>query len=250
MKTRIALLVLTVVIAASISACKKDSQVNPNSPSALSLKMQALNRSVTLPVTANGLKSSSAATSSVVWDTATIIVSKVSFEAEMNSMNSNRDSIEISYAWRGPQTINLFDLSALVGSITLPAGTYEKISLKVNSEKSDANGKPLFYLSGNYTNTAGTVMPIIISVNDPISFKTVQKSDTIVSGGATDFTSTIQIYLDQLLLNIDPASLDNATLTNGTIMITATSNRQLYQMIMQNLGKDHHCQHEHHEHHD
>ena len=250
MKTRIALLILTVVIAASISACKKDSQVNPNSPSALSLKMQALNRNVTLPVTANGLKSSSATTSSVVWDTATIIVSRVSFEAEMNSVISRKDSIEIEYSWRGPQTINLFDLSALVGSITLPAGTYEKISLKVKSEKEDANGKPLFYLSGIYTNSAGTALPIIISGSDPVSFKTELKSDTIVSGGATDFTSTIQIYLDQLLLNIDPSALDNATLTNGTIRITATSNHQLYQMIMQNLSKDHHCENEHHEHND
>jgi hypothetical protein len=236
-KTKTALLILTVVIAASISACQKDAQVDSNSPSSLSFKMQALNRNVSLPVTASGLKSSSATTASVVWDSASMVVSKVSFEAEMNSVLSKRDSIEIEYSWRGPQTINLFDLSATIGSITLPAGTYEKISLKVSSEKMDANGKPLFYLSGNYTNTAGTTMPLVISVTDPISFK-------------TDFTSTIQLYLDQLLLAVDPALLDNAVLTNGTIEISATSNSELYKLILQNLRRDHHCENEHHHHHD
>ncbi len=250
MKTKTALLILTVVIAAGISSCQKDAQVNSNSPSALNFKIQALNKNVSLPVTASGLKSSSATNASVVWDSASMIVSKVSFEAEMNSVLSHRDSIEIEYSWRGPQTINLFDLSATIGSITLPAGTYEKISLKVSSEKMDANGQSLFYLSGIYTNSAGTSMPLVISVTDPISFKTVQKADTIVSGGAADFTSTIQLYLDQLLLKVDPSLLDNATLTNGTLEISASSNSQLYLLIMQNLRKDHHCENEHHHHHD
>jgi hypothetical protein len=114
----------------------------------------------------------------------------------------------------------------------------------------DSNGHPLFYLSGMYTNNAGTVIPLVISVTDPVSFKTEQRDDTIVSGGATDFTSTIQLYLDQLLLKVDPAWLDNAVLTNGTLVISATSNSQLYLLILQNLRKDHHCESEHHQHHD
>ena len=249
-KPKTALMILAVVITASFTACKKDTQVNSNAPSALSLKMQAINSHVSLPVTETGTKSTLAATASVVWDSASMIVSKVNFEAEMNSRTTGRDSIEIEYTWRGPQTINLFDLSANIGSITLPAGTYEKIVLKVNSERMDANGKSLFYLKGNYTNSGGTTMPIVISVTDPISFQTSQKNDTIVSGGATDFTSTIQLYLDQLLLKVDPMVLDNAKLTNGTLEISATSNSQIYWLILQNLRKDHGCHYEHHSHHD
>ena len=250
MKTKTALLILTVVTAASISACKKDAQVNSNSPSTLNFKMQGVNRNVSLPVTESGMKSTSATTASVVWDSASMIVSKVSFEAEMRSTLTKKDSLEIEYSWRGPQTINLFDLSATIGSITLPAGTYEKISLKVNSEKMDANGHPLFYLSGKYTNAAGNIIPLVIYVFDPVSFKTVQRDDTIVSGGATDFTSTIQLYLDQLLLKVDPALLDNAVLSNGILEISSTSNIQLYYLILQNLRRDHHCLSEHHMHHD
>jgi hypothetical protein len=248
-KTKNALLILAVLIAASFSACKKDAQVDPNSPSDLGLKIQALNKTVSLPVSASGFKSTDTTTAKVVWDTATMIVSKVSFEAEMESSVTRRDSIEIEYTWRGPQTINLFDLSTILGSITLPAGVYEKISLKINSDKMDANGKPLFYLSGMYTNAGGTTTSIVVAITDPISFKTVLKDDTIEAGGATDFTSTIQIYLDQLLLNVDLTALDNAELTNGALVISATSNRQLYMLIMQNLRKDHQCMHEHHHRH-
>jgi uncharacterized lipoprotein YajG len=241
MKTKILLLAMIIAIAAT-SACKKDTQ--DSTSSSLSLKMEALNKNVSLPVQASGLKSASA-TATVVWDTAYMLVSKVKFDAEMESITGH-DSLEIEYSWRGPVTINLFDLSATIGSIALPAGTYEKISLKVNSDKEDANGQPLFYLSGVYTNEAGTAMPLVVSVTDPVSFKTQQKNDTMVAGGSADFTSTIQLYLDQLLLQVDPSALDNAELTNGTIVISATSNKHLYDIILQNLRKDHKCNHEHH----
>jgi hypothetical protein len=249
MKTKTALLILTTALAVSMSACKKDAQVDPNSPSVLNFKIQGLNSKVTLPVQSDGLKSSSTITSSIVWDSASMIVSKVSFEAEMKSFITGKDSIEIEYSWRGPQIINLFDLSATIGSISLPAGTYKKISLKVKSEKSDANGLPQFYLSGIYTNGAGNSVPLVFMVTDPISFKTVQKGDTIASGGAIEFTSTIQLYFDQLLLNVDPALLDNAILTNGILAITSNSNSQLYHLLLENLRLDHNCENEHHEHH-
>lgn len=175
-------------------------------------------------------------------------MSKVSFEAAMKSVLTGKDSLTIAYTWRGPRTIDLFDLTSTIGSIVLPAGTYDKISLNVKSEREDANGLPLVLLSGNYTNTAGTVVPIVISVSDPISFNTVQKNDTIVAGVATDLSSTIQIYLDQLMVQVDISALDHATLTDGKLVISATSNKVLYQLIMQNLRKDHGCKYEHFHH--
>ncbi len=248
MKTKISMMALAAILATSFSSCKKDTQGN-SEPSSLSFRMQAVNRTVSLPVQANGMKSGDTTSASVVWDSAFMLVSKVKFEAEMKSANGHKDSLEISYSWRGPQTINMFDLTSTVGAVTLPAGTYEKISLTVNSEREDANGQPLFYLSGDYTNAAGITLPIVISVSDPISFKTVQKGDTIIAGGITDFTSTIQVYLDQLLLQVDLTALDNATLTNGVLLISATSNKELYELILHNLKKDHHCGFEHHHRH-
>lgn len=250
MKQKISLMALVVIFAISLTSCNKNSQDNPSSTtsSALSFKMQALNKSVSLPVSASGMKSASVTSAAVVWDKATMLVSKVSFEAAMKSVLTGKDSLTIAYTWRGPRTIDLFDLTSTIGSIVLPVGTYEKISLNVKSEREDANGLPLVFLSGNYTNAAGTVVPIVISVSDPISFNTVQKNDTIVAGVATDLSSTIQIYLDQLMVQVDISALDHATLTDGKLVISATSNKVLYQLIMQNLRKDHGCKYEHFHH--
>lgn len=247
MKQKISLIALVIIFAISFTSCNKDSQDSDSTKSsALSFKMQAINKSVALPVSDSGLKSASVTSATVVWDKATMLVSKVKFEAEMKSVLTGRDSLEIEYSWRGPKTIDLFDLTSTIGSIVLPAGTYDKISLNVKSEKEDANGLPLVYLSGNYTNVAGVIVPIVVSVSDPISFKTVQKGDTIVAGVAADLSSTIEIYLDQLMLKVDIAALDNATLTDGKLVISATLNKDLYETIMDNLKKDHRCKHEDH----
>jgi uncharacterized lipoprotein YajG len=246
MKQKISLLALVIISVLLFTSCNKDSQNAELKSSALSLKMQALNQTVSLPVVDNGLKSATISTAKVVWDKATMLVSKINFEAEMNTKHTGKDSISIEYSWKGPKTIDLFDLTTTIGSIILPAGTYDKISLKVNSEKEDANGLPLVFLSGNYTNTAGTVVPITVSVSDQVSFKTSIKDDAILAGVATNLSSTIQIYLDQLLLHVDISALDNATLTGGKLVISATSNGAIYQMIMQNLRKDHGHHFEHH----
>jgi hypothetical protein len=250
MKQKISLMALVLISALSFTSCNKEqNNAGSKASSTLSLKMQALNKSVSLPVSDTGLKSATVTTAVVVWDKATMLVSKINFEAEMKSVLTGRDSLTIAYSWRGPRTMDMFDLTASIGTIILPAGTYEKISLKVNSEKEDANGQPLVFFSGNYTNAAGTVLPISISVSDPVSFKTAQKNDTIVAGVAITLSSTVEIYLDQLLLKVDISALDKATLTAGKIVISATSNRDLYLLIMQNLSKDHGCKYEH-QHHD
>lgn len=235
---------LVVIFVLSFTSCKKDStDADSKTTSAFSFKMHAINKSIALPVSDSGLKSASATSATVVWNKATMLVSKVKFEAEMKSVLTGKDSLEIEYSWRGPRTIDLFDFTSTIGLIVLPAGTYEKISLKVNSEKEDANGLPLVYLSGIYTNVAGTTLPIVISVSDPISFKTKQKGDTIIAGVAADLSSTIEIYLDQLMLHVDIAALDKATLTDGKLVISATLNKDLYETIIDNLKKDHRYKH-------
>lgn len=247
MKHKISLMALVIIFVLPFTSCNKDlTDADSKTSSAFSFKMHAINKSVTLPVSATGLKSASVNTATVVWNEATMLVSKVKFEAEIKSVVTGEDSLTIEYSWRGPRTIDLFDLSSTIGSIVLPAGMYEKVSLKVNSEKEDANGLPLVYLSGNYTDAAGIVLPIVISVSDPISFKTEQKNDTIISGITTDLSSNIEIYLDQLMLQVDIAELDNATLTDGKLVISATVNKDLYETILDNLKKDHRCKHEDH----
>lgn len=242
MKSKIIIPALLITIAAGFTACQKDSTTGN---STLEFKLQALNKSYSLPVSAAGTKSAAVTSAAITWDTAQMVVSKLEYEAQMKTATSNRDSIEISFEWKGPQLVNLLDASTILGSYTLLPGNYDEIELKVQGLKKDANGKPVFYLTGSYTNSTSVTMPISFKVYEDVLFKS-EKDSVDVAADNSVFTSTILLYLDQLMLGIDPMLLDNATLTNGAIIISTDSNSQIYQVIMRNLHKDHHSEHKHH----
>lgn len=227
-------------------ACQKDQNNLSTGDSNLGIKLQALNKSFTLPVSSVGLKSVSVSTSSVAWDTAHMVVSGITYEAKLKSLITHHDSIEISYKWKGPQEINLLDTTITLGNFTLTPGFYDEIELRVDGSKKAAGLKPVFYLHGVYTKTDATTIPVKVIVNEDVSFKTEKDSVTVTSTDNTDFASVIQIYLDQLMVDVLPTVLDKATLTNGTLVISADKNRELYWIFVRNLIKNHHCRHYHH----
>ena len=77
-----------------------------------------------------------------------------------------------------------------------------------------------------------------------LQFKT-ERDSVSVTEESIDITSYIQIYLDELMAGIDPAMLDNARLTDGVIIISSESNRDIFFTIMKNLVKNHKCYYEH-----
>lgn len=240
--------VLTFVLVAltfGFFACQKDQNNSSTGNSNLGIKLQALNKSFTMPVAPIGTKSASLATSALAWDTAHMVVSGINYEAKLKSLITHHDSIEISYKWKGPQEINLLDTTITLGNFILTPGFYDEIELRVDGSKQAAGSKPVFYLHGVYTKADVTTIPVRVIVNENISFKTEKDSVTVTAADNTDFASVIQIYLDQLMANIQPASLDNATLTNGILVISADKNRQLYLIMLKNLIKNHHNRHFH-----
>jgi hypothetical protein len=236
--------ILLIALALGFVACKKDTNTT-SGDSTLGIKIMALNKSYSLPVNTDGTKSSSATASSIAWDTARMIVSRVKYEAELKSLITHRDSIRIGFEWNGPLEINLFDTSISIGNFSLQPGFYDEIELKVEGLKHDAGNKPVFYLHGMYTNDTSSV-PVIVTVNENVLFKTEKDSVEVTSSDPSVFTSSIQLYLDQLLAGIQPSALDNATLTNGAIVISAEINTEIYRLIMRNLGRNHPCGHHHH----
>jgi hypothetical protein len=248
-KLRIILPVVLLAMALGFTACKKDKADPGGSNSAnstLGIQIQAMNKTFSLPVNTSGLKSAAITSASITWDTASMVISHIKYEAELNSLITHRDSIKISYEWSGPQDVNLFDTNITLGNFVLQPGYYDEIEVKVDGFKQDAGSGPVFYLHGIYTKDDNTTLPVIVSVNENVMFKTEKDSVAISSADNTVFTSIIQLYLDQLMADIQLSALDSATLTNGAIVISADSNRELYRIIMRNLHKDHHCEHGHH----
>ena len=243
MKREVVFTAILALVTLGFFGCQKDDLSN-SGPSTLGVKIEALNKSYSLPVVPNGTKSASAASTSITWDTVQLVVSKITFEAELKSLVTHHDSIEISYKWTGPQVVNLLDDKLVLGNFILQPGFYDEIEIKVNGSKEDANKKPVFYMYGKYTSTTSAILPVAIKVYEDVLFKT-EKDSVTVTEESVDITSYIQLYLDQLMAGIEPSALDNATLTNGVIVISADSNREIYRTIVRNLVKDHHCYYEH-----
>lgn len=235
-----AFLVLAIMV---FMGCQKNDLGNTG-PSTLGVKFEAINKSHSLPVVPGGTKSAEVASASIIWDTVQLVVSKISFEAELKSMVTNRDSIEISYKWSGPQVVDLLGQKLTLGNFILQPGFYDEIEIKVNGLKSDSNKKPVFFMYGKYTSASNAILPVAIKVYEDVQFKT-EKDNVEVTEESVDITGYVQLYLDQLMAGIEPSALDNATLTNGVIVISADSNREIYRTIVRNLVKDQHCYYEH-----
>ena len=158
-------------------------------------------------------------------------------------MTTGEDSISIEYKWHGPELADLLNNQITLGNFVLQPGTYDEIELKVTGSREDAGDLPVFYLEGTYKNNSGS-RPIVVWVSDDVYFKT-EKENVGVTDEGINITSVIQLYLDQLMANVDPADLDNADLSDGVIVISADSNTQIYQIVMSNLAHDHHSHYKH-----
>lgn len=236
--------VMAFLLASAIvfTACQKD-DLGTTGPSSLGVKIEAVNKSYSLPVSGD-LKSAAATNATVTWDTVRMLVSQIKFEAELKSLVTHRDSIEIEYKWTGPKWIDLLNDQVVLGNFLLQPGLYDEIELKVYGDHDDAGKKPVFFMSGNYTNDENTKIPVEIKVYNDVQFKTERDSVTVTEE-SIDITSYIQIYLDELLVGIDPEMLDDAKLTDGVIIISSDSNREIFFTIMKNLVKNHKCYYEH-----
>lgn len=220
-------------IAAAILAlsCQKDSIDSGNpidqTSTSLDIKLQASNTSFSL-------QKATSANPSLTWDSSYIVVSKIEFEAEKKDSLSQA-SMEINFEWKGPKTIDLFSLDAFVGSISLPPGVYHEISVKLESRRSDAGVSPVFFVAGSYTNAGGSVIPVVVFVNEDFEIRAKQEG-FLLDASADDYTTLIHIHINLLMSGITTTDLENASQTDGTIVISASSNSDLYEKIYANLA--------------
>lgn len=244
MKRRLVFVLIMGFGSAAFFACQK-SDLNTDGTSEFGVQFEALNPDFALPVSSS-IKSALVQSDSISWDSAHMVVSTIKFEAELKSQVTKEDSISIEYKWHGPEMVDLLNNEITLGNFVLSPGTYDEIELKVEGLKEDAGDLPVFYLEGTYKNDAGS-WPIVVKVTQNVSFKT-EKEDVEVTDEGIDITSVIQLYLDELMADVDPSDLDSAEQTDGVIVISADSNTSIYQTIVRNLGQDCHTEYKHKHH--
>ncbi|MDX8337862.1 hypothetical protein SLH46_01625 [Draconibacterium sp. IB214405] len=245
MKKQISALIVMAFFTIGFWACNDNNLDNPGDTT-LDVQIEALNKSYALPVDGSGLKSAAADSVYMEWDSVHLVISSIKFEAELKSQVTMRDSIEVSYKWSGPQFADLLNPDITFGNFLLQPGYYDEIEIEVKGGRGYADSIPVFYMAGMFHGSTAT-LPVEVMIDEEVVFKTEQDS-VVVGEEGVDLTSYIQLSLSDLMEDIDPNDLDNATLTNGVIVISRESNRYIYYVIRKNLGKRHHsyCDFSHH----
>lgn len=207
-----------------LSSCEKD-----DSPGSGKLSYRVKPANFTASIGASGSGSGLIvginSNSSLTWTSGSLHISEIDFEAE--SKNT-----EIEYELKQAVNVDLFNLSPVLGSITIPDGTYDEVELKLELKKSATN-IPLT-LKGTYTDASGAKIPVEFYFNEDFEIE-VEAEDLIVNGN-TDYLGLINIQLNKFMTNVISADLNSASRTGGVIVISSTSNTNLYSKLKANLN--------------
>ncbi len=220
-----------------LGSCDKESS---DITSELQVKMQASQTTTPVLKVAN----TSTATASFDWDVCTMNVTKIEFEAEGRETENASNSYKVNYEWKGSKTVDLFNSTAIIGSISLDPGVYKEIELQVKASKSQDNSSPAFFLSGSYTSALGVEIPVEIVINDYLEFEVEQEGAAL--DGTNDYSALIDLNLNLLMSTLLQSELDVAQLLNGKLVISATSNSALYLKIKDKFSSFGKVEYDHH----
>jgi len=225
-------LLLCAVATAQIffSSCKKSNDLTTNSStSGINYELKTTNTIATI-----NQRTLNPQSGTLTWTSGFGSASLIKFEAKTNSK-------EVEFKSKSLQRVDLFTaITGRLGSITLPAGNYNEVEFKIvfNKNSSDA----ALELNGQYSN-AGINIPVVFKVDTELELK-AEKENVIISDN-NSYKALTTIDLSLLTKNITEAMLKNAQLTNRQLVISATSNANIYAIIVSTLNNLHSCEFEH-----
>jgi len=210
---------LAIIVALTVASCKKET----NDGGQIGYRIKPLNPTATLANTNGSVTVSSANT--ITWTSGAMIVSEIDFEAE-------KEGLEIEYELKQVNNVDLFNLSPVLGSVTIPDGTYNEVELKLDLRRTTSGAAPLV-LKGDYFNSSGVKTPIEFHFNENFEIE-VEAENVVVN--SNDYTGIINIQLNKLLTNVRASDLSQVVNTNGKIIVDGTSNTILYNKMKTNFN--------------
>lgn len=209
----------------SFTACKKSS----TGTGQLNLKFNALNSGSVKTSSSGSLQTSSVETmgvpTGITWTEGYAYVSDVEFKAV-------KDTTHLKYEAEGLTKVNLFNASSVIpNNFVIPSGTYNEIKLEVQIGNPTNSTDPGIYLKGTYGTT-----PIVFAYDESGNqFEFEVEGHNFTFDNTKDYNALINMHLNLLLGGVSNTDLDNATKTNGVILINHTTNTTIYQHITQNI---------------
>lgn len=214
---------LTLVSALAFTSCKKE---NLGGSGGYKYKLTTSNRSNTVGRVDGG---------TVTWTSGTAFVNLLKFEAK------NSSGAEIEYKTPVSSQVDIFSsLAQVVGSISLPTGTYSEIEFKASM--SSSGSIPALELNGSFT-SGGVTTPVQFIVSSNLEIKS--ESNGVTISDASNYTALTTFNLTNMTAGITEAMLNAATKTGGKIVISASSNTNLYNLMLARVDDCDHVEFEH-----
>jgi hypothetical protein len=203
-----------------MASCKK-SEVGGGK---LSYRIKTLNHTATI---SRGLNNQNLISegNTITWTSGSLNISKIDFEAK-------KENAEIEYELKQLTTVDLLNLSPVLGSISIPDGDYKEVELKLELKKTTTGAVPLM-LKGQYTDSNGVNTPIEFSFNENVEIK-VEAKNVVIS--STNYIAMINLQMNRFTTNVAVSDLSQATRTEGRIVISSTSNANLYNKVKSNFN--------------
>jgi hypothetical protein len=222
MKSKLAIIALLPV--AALVSCQKDQALSHSSNgSSIVFGLRASNSATTLNRIATTSAQSRTDGTTVQWTSAQASVTMIKLEAKSNSG-------EVEFKSNVKRTIDLFNDTSTLGSISLPTGNFNQVEFKV--QLNPDGSKPALELKGQFTN-GSTTTNITFRADESIEIKGEKSAINL-----TDFSihnAITSLDLSQITQHISASDLSNAVITNGEILINAQVNANLYHIIVKNL---------------
>ncbi|MGZ3766315.1 MAG: hypothetical protein ACXVB0_09250 [Mucilaginibacter sp.] len=219
---------IVIMIVLSVYSCKKGNSPLPSTKaSQVAFGVKAVNSSTILTASASKLTVNSVSTAPVIQFTSGV-ANIAEFKLEAKTANS---SVEIRT--KNLMNVDLFALNPAVVTATLDTGTYQQIEVRVELVQSaDTSAIPL-KLKGSFSAADGTVIPVEFDINENLTIKAEATNVLLHSTG--DLSTIVQLHLDKIVAGITASDLTSADKTGGVIIISNTSNINLFNKIKFNV---------------
>ncbi|MBL4678261.1 MAG: hypothetical protein JKY70_18965 [Mucilaginibacter sp.] len=227
MLPRFAQVMLLISILGTVYSCKKensngDPKVNANQ-SMVSFSLMATNTTSTLSLNAVDANATSPA---INFNTGVANISRFKLEASTANQKFEVRTKKLS-------KIDLFAAVPSLVTAALDTGVYKQIEVKVEFIRSaDRSAIPLT-MTGAFTAANGNVIPVTLEFNQDLTIKA--ETNNITLHNNSDLLALVQLNLTKIVTGISANELNAATQTNGTIMISESSNSDLFNKIKSNL---------------
>lgn len=213
------LLTVAILIAGLlITGCEKEND-NPNG--SISFKVNTTSSNTI------NLKSTAAA-NDLVFNSGTITIREVVFDGDTDTLSVSRTIEQIAYV-----DYATGDVSPEI-VIEVPAGDYTSVNLGV--ELQDENSEPSVVIEGTYTNSSGEVIPIRFEFNSGEVFEATAPTVSIEAGA--DLFGKVTFDAASWFSTVSSSDLDEATLTDGKIIVSSTSNSDIFDIVADKLDVD------------